>query len=162
MSLLVEEICGKKIESIRVEAATNDIDVRFSGGYWVRAFVSDPTDDEAWYFRDCHSDVVVTASPTGLRLEKLSRASHERSPTIARVNRKKMKPKPGDKVILKGLPPGLTGDLPKDEQHAIFARVGKPIMLMGYDRAGRAELEFMAPDDSIHTLYVDPKFIRLW
>lgn len=72
------------------------------------------------------------------------------------------KPKLGDKVVLKALPAGFIDDLPEDEQRAISARVGRPIMLMGYDRDGKAELEFMAQDDSIHTLYVDLKFIRRW
>ena len=80
------------------------------------------------------------------------------------VRRKKRltKPKPGDKVVLKALPPGFLDDLPENEQRAISARTGRPIMLMGYDRDERAELEFMAQDDSIHTLYVDLKFIRPW
>ena len=80
------------------------------------------------------------------------------------VRRKKRatKPKPGDKVVLKALPPGFIDDLPGDEQRAILARIGRPIMLMGYDRDGRAELEFLAQDDSIHTVYVDLKFIRPW
>jgi hypothetical protein len=83
---------------------------------------------------------------------------------IVTVHRKKhiTKPKPGDKVILKALPPGFIDDLPEEEQRAISARIGRPIMLMGYDRGGRAKLEFMAKDDSIHTLYVDLKLIRPW
>ena len=83
---------------------------------------------------------------------------------IVTVRRKRRvtKPKPGDKVVLKALPPGFIDDLPEEEQRAISARIGRPIMLMGYDRDGRAELEFMAQDDSIHTLYVDLKFIRPW
>jgi hypothetical protein len=80
----------------------------------------------------------------------------------ARRKKSVTKPKPGDKVVLKALPPGFIDDLPEDEQHAITARIGRPIMLMRYDRDGRAELEFMAQDDSIHTLYVDLKFIRPW
>ena len=72
------------------------------------------------------------------------------------------RPKPGEKVILLALPPGFIDDLPEEEQCAISARIGRPIMLMGYERDGRAELEFMAQDDSIHTLYVDPKFIKPW
>ena len=72
------------------------------------------------------------------------------------------KPKPGDIVVLKALPPGFLDDLPEDEQRAISARIGRPIMLMGYDRDGKAELEFLAQDDSIHTVYVDLKFIRPW
>lgn len=80
LNLLVEEILGKQIESVCVEAITNDIDVRFSGGYWVRTLVSDPTDDETWYFRDCQSDLVVTGSPNGLRVEERPAASHEHAP----------------------------------------------------------------------------------
>ena len=72
------------------------------------------------------------------------------------------KPKPGDKVVLKALPPGFIDDLPEEEESAISARIGRPIMLIGYDQDGRAELEFMAEDDSIHMLYVDLKFIRPW
>jgi hypothetical protein len=79
-----------------------------------------------------------------------------------RRKRRATKPKPGDKVVLKALPSGFIDDLPEDEQRAISARIGRPIMLMGYDRDGRAELEFMAQDDLIHTLYVGLKFIRPW
>jgi hypothetical protein len=65
---------------------------------------------------------------------------------IVAIRRKKRvrKPQPGDKVVLKALPAGFTDDLPEDEQRAISARIGRPIMLMGYDRDGRAELEFKA------------------
>jgi hypothetical protein len=79
-----------------------------------------------------------------------------------RRKKRKKRPKPGEKVILKGLPPGFIGDLPPEEQRAISARLGRPVMLMGYDRDGRAEIEFMAKDDSSHTLYVEPKFIKPW
>jgi hypothetical protein len=68
LNLSLQEILGRQVESIAVEALTTDIDVRLSGGYWVRTFVSDPTDDESWYVRDCQSDMVVTGSPKGLRL----------------------------------------------------------------------------------------------
>ncbi len=76
--------------------------------------------------------------------------------------RRATKPKPGDKVVLKALPAGFLDDLPEDEQRAISARIGRPIMLMGYGRDGRAELEFMTNDDSMHTLYVDLKFVKRW
>jgi len=81
---------------------------------------------------------------------------------IARRKKRVTKPKPGDKVVLKALPPGFTDDLPEEERRAITARLGRPIMLMGYDQDGRVELELMAQDDSIHTLYVDLKFVRPW
>jgi hypothetical protein len=77
LDLLVQEILGRQVERIAVEALTSDIDVRFSGGYWVRTFVSDPTGDESWYFRDCQSDMVVTGSPKGLRLADRSEPLHE-------------------------------------------------------------------------------------
>jgi hypothetical protein len=80
----------------------------------------------------------------------------------ARRKQRVTKPKPGDKVVLKALTPGFIDDLPEEEQRAISARIGRPIMLIGYDRDRRAELEFMAQDGSIHTLYVDLKFVRPW
>jgi hypothetical protein len=71
-------------------------------------------------------------------------------------------PKPGEKVILKSLPPGFTDDLPEEDQRAISAVVGKPIVLKKYERDGRAELEFTDGDETIHLIYVDPKFIKTW
>ena len=73
--------------------------------------------------------------------------------------RRKEKPKPGEKVILKALPPGFTDDLPEEDQRAISAVVGKPIVLNKYERDGRAELEFTASGDTIH---LDPRFIKRW
>jgi hypothetical protein len=68
LNSLVEKIVGQPIEGVSIEPLTNDIDVRFSGGYWIRTFVSDPTADENWYIRDCGSNEVVTGSAKGLRL----------------------------------------------------------------------------------------------
>jgi hypothetical protein len=68
LNLRVQALVGRKIESVCVEALTNDIAVRFSDGYWVRTFVSDPEADENWYVRDCQSNVVVTGSSKALRL----------------------------------------------------------------------------------------------
>ena len=58
-------------------------------------------------------------------------------------NRPNSKLKPGQKVILKSLPPGFIDDLPGEDQRAISAAVGKPINLNKYERDGRAELEFI-------------------
>jgi hypothetical protein len=69
LNVLVERLVTRQIEHVSVEDFTNDIDVRFSGGYWVRTFVSDPLADEDWYVRDCESNVVVTGSTKGLRVE---------------------------------------------------------------------------------------------
>jgi hypothetical protein len=75
---------------------------------------------------------------------------------------RKKKPKPGQKVVLKALPPGFIDDLPEEDQRAISAVIGKPIVLNKYERDGRAELEFTDSEDAIHLIYVDPRFIKLW
>ncbi len=76
--------------------------------------------------------------------------------------KQKKKLKPGRKVVLKALPPGLIEGLPEEDQRAILAVVGKPIVLNEYDRGGRAELEFTDSEDTIHFIYVHPKFIKPW
>jgi hypothetical protein len=68
LNSLVEELVGRRIERVTIEPLTNDIDVRFSDGWWIRTFVSDPTAEENWYIRDCQSNEVVTGSAKGLRL----------------------------------------------------------------------------------------------
>ena len=78
------------------------------------------------------------------------------------MKKPKQKPKPGEKVILKTLPPGFIDDLPEEDQRAISAVVGKPIILKKYERDGRAELEFTDSDETIHLIYVNPKFIKAW
>jgi hypothetical protein len=70
------------------------------------------------------------------------------------------RPKPGDSVVLLGVPPGILGDLPVDDRQAIYKVVGKPILLNKYDEAGRAELEIKDPKGEIHFIYVSPAFIR--
>ena len=168
LNLLVEEILDKQIESIRIEPISNDVDVQLSGGYRIRTFVSDPTDDQTWYFRDCQTNLVVSGSPKGLRLEERSAANPNDSPLTGGAERQKQKLerkaklKPGQVVILMALPPGFIDDLPEEEQQAISARIGRPILLLKYEQGGMAVLEFMDKDDGIHTLYVDPKFIRKW
>jgi hypothetical protein len=80
LDLLVQELLRKKIERVSVDALTGDIDVRFSGGFWVRTFVSDPTDDENWYIWDKQKNLVVTGSATGLQLEERPARSDESTP----------------------------------------------------------------------------------
>lgn len=74
------------------------------------------------------------------------------------------KPKPGNKVILVGLPPHFLDDLPEEEQQAISRRLGTPIRLVAWDELGQAELEFnyrVGKHEIIyHTLWVGPEFIR--
>jgi len=65
----------------------------------------------------------------------------------------------GRKVILTGLPPGFLDDLPEEDQRAISAVGGKAVKLLGYDQDGRAELEFVESDGTIHAIYVASSFI---
>jgi hypothetical protein len=71
-----------------------------------------------------------------------------------------IKPKPGEKVVLMGVPAGMLADLPVEDQQAINEVLGKPILLNGYDDAGRAELEFKDGNGVIHFIYVRTEFIR--
>jgi len=73
---------------------------------------------------------------------------------------KRQKLKPGDKVLLKGLPPGFLDDLPIEDQQAISEMVGKPILLVDFEDDGRVELEFDEPGGQKHLIYVDLNFIR--
>ena len=79
------------------------------------------------------------------------------------------KPRAGDIVVLITVPPGLVDGLPDEDQRAINAIVGKPVMLVGYDGDGRAELEFPDPFDGkpgsyshTHTIWVSPEFIEAY
>lgn len=80
LNLLVQPLLGKTVTSVSIEALTFDIDVRLSSGYWVRTFVSDPTDDENWYIWDKQKDLTVTGSPKGLHLGVKQGPSDESNP----------------------------------------------------------------------------------
>jgi hypothetical protein len=69
------------------------------------------------------------------------------------------RPRPGDKVVLTEVPPGMLDGLPEEDRQAIAEIVGKPILLIDYDD-GRAELEFKDRNGEIHFVYVSPEFIR--
>lgn len=71
-----------------------------------------------------------------------------------------MKPRPGDSVVLLAAPAELLRGLPREDQKAISAIVGKPIVLVGYDDDGRAELEFADSEGGNHSIWVDPSVIR--
>jgi len=68
--------------------------------------------------------------------------------------------KPGDSVILAAVPAGFLDDLPSEDQQAIAAVIGKPVLLKEYDDVGRAELEFTDDKGVIHVIYVNPSLIR--
>lgn len=62
-------------------------------------------------------------------------------------------------VVLEKIPAGLLDGLPTEEQAAISAILGKPVVLSEYDDIGRAELEFTDGYGVIHFIYVDPSVI---
>jgi hypothetical protein len=64
------------------------------------------------------------------------------------------------KVILAALPPGLLKGLPREDQKAIRAIVGKPVLLEAYDEDGRAELTFTDSDEVLHSVFVSPKYVK--
>ena len=66
----------------------------------------------------------------------------------------------GEKVLLRGLPRGFLNDLPKEDQAAILAVVGKPVSFVDWDDVGRAELEFTDTASVVHYIYVDRRFIQ--
>ena len=68
---------------------------------------------------------------------------------------RKQRPKPGDTVIVTRIPPGFLDDLPIEDQRAISAVIGKPIVLNEYDDDGRAELQFKDGEGAIHFIYVN-------
>lgn len=76
------------------------------------------------------------------------------------------KPSAGEMVSLTSIPPGLLDGLAAEDQNAIVAIVGKPVLLVGYDEYGRAELHFDDPFDGradyshTHSIWVAPEFIE--
>jgi hypothetical protein len=69
-------------------------------------------------------------------------------------------PKPGERVVLEKVPPGLLNGLSEEDQRAISAIVGVPIRFSGFDDDGRLELEFVEDGGTIHSIYVDRKFVK--
>jgi len=67
--------------------------------------------------------------------------------------------KPGDKVVLGTVPPGLLRGLPREDQKAIREIVGKPVLLEEYDDDGRAVLTFTDSENMEHSIFVRPEFI---
>jgi hypothetical protein len=70
--------------------------------------------------------------------------------------------KPGNKVILTEIPPGLLDGLPEEDQLDIKEIVGKPIRFNEYDKGDmeRAELEFRDRAGHLHFIFVGLKFIQ--
>jgi hypothetical protein len=71
----------------------------------------------------------------------------------------KPQPKTGDMVTLTRLPAELLKGLPRKDQIAISKIIGTPILLVSYDKDGRAELKFTGDDGVVHFIYVEPSDI---
>jgi hypothetical protein len=80
---------------------------------------------------------------------------------IPLVSSQNTKPQPGDMVVLTKIPAGLLDGLPQEDQDAISAILGKPVLLNEYDDAGIAELEFTDKSGVVHYIYVDLAAIQL-
>ena len=63
----------------------------------------------------------------------------------------------GEAVVLFGLPPEFLVALDEEDERVIPAMVGKRVKLVGYDKHGRAVLNFPAPFDV--QIFVAPEFI---
>ena len=71
------------------------------------------------------------------------------------------KPESGEMVLHKSIPPGLVDGPPQDDQNAIVAIIGKPVLLVGYDDDGRAELPTAASVEPFHppaAVSISPRF----
>jgi hypothetical protein len=72
----------------------------------------------------------------------------------------RMKPNPGDMVVLTAIPQGFLADLPEEDRQAIKEIVGTPVLLNEYDDAGRAELEYNDRDGHPRFIFVAADFIE--
>jgi hypothetical protein len=79
------------------------------------------------------------------------------SKRISGSTRKKFKP--GDRVVLAAMPPGLLRGLPREDQKAIRDILGKPVLLEQYDDDGRAVRTFTDSKNVVHSIFVSPEFI---
>ena len=70
------------------------------------------------------------------------------------------RPRAGATVVLAKVSSGLLRGLPRSDKKAICEIVGKSVLLVEYDDAGRAELKFRDSHGEIHFIYVKPGFIR--
>ncbi|HEX6899726.1 MAG TPA: hypothetical protein VF789_08435 [Thermoanaerobaculia bacterium] len=63
---LLGALLGRTVEDVAVEPETFDLTLALSGGYVVKTFVADATDEETWRIQDNASGSVLSGSPEGL------------------------------------------------------------------------------------------------
>lgn len=66
---------GKLIQAVVIESITYDLHVRIEGGFWIKTFASDPTDDESWHIRENANLRLLKGCPAGLAVESDAPAS---------------------------------------------------------------------------------------
>lgn len=59
-------------------------------------------------------------------------------------------------MILQSVPDDLLVGLPEEDQAAIRAAVGRSVTVVGYDEAGRPEIEFADETGAVHTIWLEP------
>lgn len=62
----LEVLVGTTVEGVDIEPETFDLTLRLSGGYLVKTFAADSTDDRTWHIRDNAADLALKGSPLGL------------------------------------------------------------------------------------------------
>jgi hypothetical protein len=65
---LLEVLQGKIVEDVAIEPGTFDLTLALSGGYLVKTFVADATDEETWRIRDNATGSDLSGSPEGLSI----------------------------------------------------------------------------------------------
>lgn len=63
---LLAALQGNIVEDVAVEPETFDLTLVLSGGYRVKTFVADTTDEETWCIRDNATGSELSGSPAGL------------------------------------------------------------------------------------------------
>lgn len=60
----------KPIKRVTIEPITNDLEIEFDDGYFMRTFVSDPNDEESWHIRDHNRHIKVIGNPKSIEIHK--------------------------------------------------------------------------------------------
>lgn len=62
-------LLGRAIESATIEQRTHDLSLALEGDYYIKTFVSDPTDDETWHIRDNETGKRLRGFSKGLAID---------------------------------------------------------------------------------------------
>jgi hypothetical protein len=65
----VDALVGRTLTDVRIEPVTGDLHIELEGGFLLRTFVSDPTNDHFWHVRDNVSGVALYRSADGFAIQ---------------------------------------------------------------------------------------------